>query len=498
MGHTNHEFPVHATSTPAEINCWVCEVVNCYNVLLYFVSVTGSSSSSNPLLVVLSGQGDRATINVQSRTGDISKAYPFSEGLSLACSWGNRSTRCRTIFIIQVDNDTYVILVPLINSVGVLELHLDGSELVMGEKVEPRLRTRSRDPLDCTILDIFMVDDRVVAPCVASDTLYSCEVMLNHTSLSSTAINCLRLDSFGRQLNESDYPYITNFVRFQVRQPRYYFAVRENLYQVDFASLDMRSIYDLGESRSECDRLQFVGDSRLYAYCGSAQAVKVNIGISSTPYTLNGTGIPYNCPDSAHVVTVTKDSLGTIQIGYGSSDVEPTDSSNYVDGFCYNNLFFLVDSLLGILVLDLNTGRLFSLMDSAQTSTLVLLDTASETADGRYVVAIKDEPFGDVILYNTESLRSSSSADDSIGWLVRKRKRAAAVGVLTGLEPSTPPPPTPPITPPTTASRNTLGIALGVGIPVLICIVLALLVSGVVCAVRRHKQSLRYVSFVVI
>ena len=294
-----------------------------------FLSVTGAGRDA--LLLVISEQGGRATINAQSGTSDISKVYQFSDGLSPACSFDSRTTRCREVFVIssQVDNDTdNLVFAPLRSGVGVQELRSDGSELVGGDKFELGLRMRSGDPLDCTILDIFMVDDRVVVPCVAFDSLYSCEVMLNRTFLSSTEIACVVLSNLGRQLDESDYPYITNFVRFQ-GSARYIFALRENLYQVDFASLVARIIDDLGENRTECERLQYLGNTRLLAYCGSTQAVEVDLSVSTTLYTLKDSGIPYQCPTSQNVV-IAMEVLGTTRFVY--RDIIKSINSNDFSG----------------------------------------------------------------------------------------------------------------------------------------------------------------------
>ena len=300
-------------------------------------------------------------------------------------------------------------------NVGVQELRLNGSELVGGE------REVISNTLNCVILDILMSENIVVAPCLSSTFLHACYVELNDTHLSSSYIFCRNLYNFGRQFNASDYPFISNFEHF--RDQQFYFAIHGDVYWVDFSNHDAEFRYSFGES--DCERLKYRGGSLLYAYCGSTIAVDIELEVRSTRRTLNGTGITYECP----APVTAREEGGVIHLEYGGKMIS-TNNSNFEGGLCDDeDFFFLVDTLQGITVLDVRTGRFSSLANSARTSTLVLLDG--------YVVAIKDEP-GNVLLYNTESLRSSSSADAPLDQLVVWTGEAAAVGVLLVREPSTP------------------------------------------------------------
>ena len=413
---------------------------------------------THPLLLVVSEEreGNKSTINVQSTTGASSKEYFFSERLSPACSLGgDRTRRCREVFTVQVNNETHLVFVPLMSgNVGVQELRLNGSELVGGE------REVISNTLNCVILDILMSENRVVAPCLSSTSLHACYVVLNDTHLSSSYIFCLELHNFGRQFNVSDYPFITNFEHFQNQQ--FYFTIHEEVYWVDFSNHDAEFRHSFGES--DCERLKYRGGSLLYAYCGSTVAVDIELEVRSTRRMLDGTGIPYECP----AAVTAREEDGVIHLEYGEEMIS-TNNSNFEGGLCDGeDFFFLVDTLQGITVLDVRTGRFFSLADSARTSTLVLLDRG-------YVVAIKDEP-GNVLLYNTESLRSSSSADTPLNQLVMWKGKAAAVGVLLVPEPSIP--------------DSNLAIELGAGLAggVVLILLLFFIALCIGCTVHRSRR----------
>ena len=121
-------------------------------------------------------------------------------------------------------------------------------------------------------------------------------------------------------------------------------------------------------------------------------------------------------------------------------------------------------------------------------------------------MAIKDGP-GSVLLYNTDSLRSSSSVNGTLNWIVTWTGRAAAVGVLLVPvpEPTTPPPEptTPPVEPlttplepttppPPTTSSNNMTAELGGGISAGIVIVIALIVACIVACVHVHRHYITH------
>lgn len=368
------------------------------------------------LLVLSDDERGTAAIYVAAPSGSYDHLYyPFSTGeqVSRACSSSQHSGgRCRNLTILPGDeSETYIVLAPLQNAVGLMELRYNGTQLL-----HVRNFTLSITSVflidDCAPLEIIGFDGRLIVLCLENlQSLRSCDIVVNKTDISrSVLIQCVHLFNFDAPIAEADYRYISNFVIYNNREA--IFTAVGTVYGVRFNLQDARLFSHLGGILN-CDRLDYNGDDELfYVYCDSGRTLVYDIDSSAVIQVLNQSAesfIPFACPhetpfevqQTAHNILVRYDSIN-----------HRTPGRNFTFGKCYDrDTFFVIDGVEGTKVFHRMSGSFLPISNSTRDRSLLVFG-------GPYVVVQRTGP-SEVVLYNP-----------SFQPIVRLSRVAMAVGII--------------------------------------------------------------------
>lgn len=463
--------------------CWV------------ILSVEAAASLPNEHLLFLGPSDDTnsAAIFVASRSTQdqqqhLGTVFPFPGGVqvSAACSARqNRTRRCRKLVLVNStageDSNGFIVVAPLQNAVGLMELRYNGTNLL-----QTQTSVRSIFPDDCVPIGILTEVDiyGLVVICLDSRSIRFCHIVLDHMNISrSTVSTCQILHNFDRQLNSSDYQYISNFALFPSgRREVYIFAALGVIFIIRFERSNLLEYYRLDDIT--CNRLQYyAGSSIIYAYCRSGRSV---VRFDSTESSIErdslagSSGIPIPCMTSSgedseaeYRVRQTDHNIIVMHDGINYS----TNGTNFTSGECYDpKTFLLIDSKESITVFNVTTGS-FGLLD---------FDFSPSRNGGNLEVTLLESYFvvqrvysseSDVVLYDKSFLPlvRAVGVPDAVAVIshLRTTVMPTAPGPMASVLPSalTPRPTDSPPIPEKDSTRAKLGIGIGtvVAIVILLC-----------------------------
>ena len=322
------------------------------------------------------------------RSNDHSN-YPFTSGqrVSPACSAAGRAKRCRELLVVDSsETNTYIVLAPLQNAVGLMELRYNGVEL-------SRIRDFAISLTDefqidnCVPLDIIVFEGKLRVLCLESlQRLRSCDIQLHPTDISRSIFkHCISLHTFN-PITEDDYRYISNFVLYPSLR-EVVFILRGGIYGIRYERFNVHEFFPLSDTT--CSRLEYAGDDVFYAYCASEVRV-FNTDTSSVSDT--GHLIPFVCPQTGETLyKVQRTDRDTI-VRYNDISNYRTAGVNFTTGKCYDtDTFLLIDALKGTKVLRPSSGSFLLISNSSRDKNLVV--------NGSYSAIFRDNP-SEVLLYD--------------------------------------------------------------------------------------------------
>lgn len=366
---------------------------------------------------------------------------------------GSLTCQCRKLPVIESGRG-YVVLAPLQNAVGLMELRYDGRELLKERDFTLSI-TSAFDIDSCIPLDIISFEDRLTILCLENmQVLRSCNIEVNRENISRTTLSqCVELYTLA---SPADLRYVSNFISYE---GQVVFASSGVVYGIRFDRLDAQVYSSLGDV--SCDRLQYAGNHIFYAYCASGQTLKYNIDSLEVENT--GLLIPFVCPQSDQTLFRVQQTNRDTIVRYNGVINYRTAGLNFTIGECYDgDLFLLLDSIKGTQAFR-QSSTTFKLFSNSSR------DRNFEVFDGPYVVVHRTNP-GEVVLY-----------DPSFGQVASVLlEEAASVAVITDLSTQLPEPLTtmqPPV------PRNDPWYARDGGIALLTTLPVLLLVTAMIFAV---------------
>lgn len=344
------------------------------------------------LLVLGTDASGKAAVFVSGRWGSYDHAnYPFTSSgrVSPACSASERSSRCRKLPIVRSDRNLYIVLAPLQDAVGLMELRYDGRELFRVRDTALSI-TSAFDIDDCVPLDIISFEDRLIVLCLENfRTLRSCNIDIDQDDISRSVLSqCVSLYTLGYP---ADFRYVSNFVLYE---DQVVFASSGVIYGIRFDRFDARLYSSLNDVT--CDRLQYAGDHMFYAYCASGQTLLYNTDTLRVENT--GLLVPFVCPQSDETLFKVQQANQDTVVRYNDRMNYRTSGVNFTVGECYDtDLFLLLDSVKGTEVFR-QSSRSFQLFSNSSR------DRNFEVFDGPYVVVYRTDP-GETALYDPSFTR---------------------------------------------------------------------------------------------
>lgn len=251
----------------------------------------------------------------------------------------------------------------------------------------------------CDPLDIVRIGDRHIIYCLQSQTLISCDLLLNHTFLSGSDMICESLFLF--QYNSH---HITNFV-LSLDVEQVLFANRGYLYGVKYDRSTLKSYSNLSSinSGSLVDRLVYSGDHTILAYSGSELAVQLNLDSERVDHVFNllsSTGVKFTCGQPGNTFIV-KQNLHDTEITYASHTFI-SKGTHFDAGSCMTQpgtspSFLIIDSVAGLSILNVSSQTLYPISDSCSLS--------SQCKDvlvypGPYLVVLRSGLMDEAVVYN--------------------------------------------------------------------------------------------------
>lgn len=348
------------------------------------------SLSDAHLIVLSTGPSNAAVIAVagQHRSNSLNM-YPFTNGgrVSPACPAMNStfSRRCRDLSVISFDQ-RHIILAPLQDAVGLMELRYSGTEL---SRVSDYVLSITSEALtdNCTPLEIIRFEGVLMVLCLENfQVLRSCNIYVDRSNISQSTLSCAHLGMLAQSI--TDYSYISNFVSYD-DQHQVLFTVRGDVYGIRIDRQTVRPYSSLGDS--SCNSLQYAGDHMFYAYCMSGDAKVYNT--DQEDFHNTSIAIPYACPSGtpSTLFRVQQTVQGTV-VHYDSMDYRTT-GLNFTNGECYDmDTFFLLDIVEGTKLFRQSSGTFQLISNSSRDRNLAVFN-------GPYVVVYRAGPT-EVVLYD--------------------------------------------------------------------------------------------------
>lgn len=418
------------------------------------------------LLSLTTETSGTAVIAVAGQNRSYITNYPFttrSVQVSPACSTSGRSSRCQKLLITST-GQIHIVVAPLQDAVGLMELRYDGRELL-----KVRDFTLSITPEffvdNCIPLDIISYDSIRIVLCLENLlVLKSCSINIDEAAIfRSTLSNCVHLHTFA---SPAEYRYISNFVS---SGDQVLFAANGIIYGIRFDRYDVQLYSSLNDV--SCDRLEYAGNHMFYAYCASGQTLVYN---TDTLLVENvGVYIPFPCPRSEETLfEVQQTDRGTV-VRYNNRINFMTTGLNFTIGECYNrDTLFLVDSLEGTKVFQIrqSSGSFHPISNSSRDRNLVVFD-------GPYLVLHRTDP-PEVVLYDPtfQSIVNLHGVAMATGILTDLRKQPIPTTVPTVSPRTTLPSENPPTKESSLGAGEWVGIALGLAVAVLILVLILICV----------------------
>lgn len=402
--------------------------------------------------------------------------YLFTSGkqVSPACTASPRSSRCQKLLILSSGHQTYIVLAPLQDAVGLMELRYDGRALM---KVRDSTLSITDEFLNnnCVPLDIVRFEGRLIVLCLEDlQTLRSCDIIVNHTDIAQSILkHCYLLHNFGSSITEADYQSISNFVSYPSVQTELVFILRGNIYGIRYESFNAHFFTSLNDV--SCDRLQYAGDDIFYVYCASGQTFVYNTDTSLVDNA--SLLIPFKCPQSDETLFKVRPTAQDTIVRYNDRNYR-TSGRNFTTGECYDtDTFFLVDSVEGTKAFRQSSASFRIISNSSRDRNILVFD-------GPYSVVYRTTPT-EVALYDpsfqyTVDLLTVTAAH-AVGVIpdLRVRLQTSSTLPTTMPAPTTPPTKKPPKNAVWYASGPglTLWVVLGMVILILILILVPVTVA---------------------
>jgi len=273
-------------------------------------------SCSQDLLFAASEDTNGVTLSIFYTGADYSNSHSQltiqQKRLSPEC--GKDSFRCENPLMLTTTltktAKQHIILVPLED--GLLITELVQNYLVVKFGNHFLLDTSQNQLQHCSPVKVFEISDAYYLVCVDSVRSYvSMHLLyLNKTSLSDTTISNSPITAF--HLTELNIETLSNFVHLTEGGIRLVtFSIEDTLYAFDTLAYTGFIYYgNIGTNCTRVNRLEFLGNSRLMAYCPFVN-VLYSVEVEDWEYEWSNLqkGILYPCPDSRVQVRVFSDSM---------------------------------------------------------------------------------------------------------------------------------------------------------------------------------------------
>ena len=322
---------------------------------------------------------------------------------------------------IDYREDGVIIVIALLqNAVGIMELKSEVMNLTnTSSYIIPTNENLLDNHVHCNPLDIVSINDFThTIFCLQSQELFSCELTLNYSVLFESSILCETVYNFWKE----SYPdFISNFVFYHGGQ-QILFTNRGFLYGVEYSSQTIMEYP--GFNFPTCDRLVFSGDHTILAYSESKKAIQFNLvdHLVTDSWYLNDTGIKFTCDQSNDDFTVKQNLSGT-EIVYSHQNFFDTEimythqnffsnATHFDTGSCIKQpgtspIFFVVDSVIGLSVLNGSSQTLLRVPNSSNDS-VPFHDLF--VFPGPYTIILRSGLMEEIIVYD-ESLQVVMQAE---------------------------------------------------------------------------------------
>ena len=340
--------------------------------------------------------------------------------------------------------NTFLVLVPLSNTVGLVEFTYDGMNLM------PPSFHVMEDPIpSCIPLDILVTNDDIELLCFTEliprtyISIFSIRINQNFRDSSLNFNSRFPISS----ISNNDFAILSNFVHYPEDNQLVY-AVGSTLYGLRLDREILRT-YPASLLHDNCEYISYGGDYKLYAYCGYIVVVYDLSEILVTEYDLES-GLPFLCPLGGRhrlVIIVQSNESNFIEFSNHTEDTQRTtinkEGTAFQNGRCTSSfpVFYYVDSNIGVQKVQ---------RDNSAYSTDTVVESCSQCkiipiyVDSRYI-----------IVATGSSTTLYKCVGNSCMMVLNQMGNAEMTGVIFGLTTPTPTTPTPTTPTPTTPTPTT-------------------------------------------
>ena len=364
--------------------------------------------------------------------------------------------------------NTFLVLVPLSNTVGLVEFTYDGMNLM------PPSFHVMEDPIpSCIPLDILVTNELLCFTELIPRTYISIFSIGIEQNFRDSTLNLNSQFTIG-SINNNDFATLSNFVHYPEDNQLVY-AVGSTLYGLRLDRGTFK-IYSASLLHDNCEYISYGGDYKLYAYCGYTVVVydlsEIDDETLVTVHDLES-GLPFLCPLGGRhrlVIIVQSNDSNFIEFTNHTEDTQRTtiakEGTAFQNGRCTSPfpVFYYVDSNIG--VQKVQRDSIATVVESCSQCKII------PTSDSRYI-----------IVATPSSTALYKCVGNSCMMVLNQIGNAEMTGVIFGLTTPTPTTPTPitptPITPTPTTSAPTsssTNVALAVSLPLVVLFVVLVMI----------------------